>query len=47
MFKETRNKLIAKQELADIGKDGDLSKDGLGGAIYGEGWDGREGIGGA
>lgn len=45
MLKETRNKLIAKYELADIGKDGDLSGDVRG--IANEGWDGREGIGGA
>lgn len=45
MFKEIRNKLIAKYELADLGKDGDLSGDVRG--IANEGWDGREGIGGA
>lgn len=45
MFKEIRNKLIAKYELADLGKDGDLSGDVRG--IANESWDGREGIGGA
>lgn len=46
MFKETRNKLIAKYELADLGKDGDLSGDVRGIANEGKGL-AIEGTGGA